>query len=155
MRRPRVRIANVHPDSHREYRLAQGLPRYNSEWIELQNVSELPVNVAGYFIINGGGYEFQINVIGRESLILRRGQSMLVLTGMPDNPKDPARCYIAEEATRIFLQRQEYIWNVEEDVTFLYKSRADYENDPKSYIDYYRYTRMANPQGETPGGDEA
>jgi hypothetical protein len=154
LRRPSVRIAAIHPDSHREYRLAQGLPRFNSEWIELQNVSELPVDVSGFYVINGGGYEFTISVVGRESLILRRGQSMLVFTGMPDNPRDPARCYIAEEATRVFLQRKEYIWNVEEDVAFLYYSRDDYESDPASYVDYHRFTRQGNPKEPppTPGG---
>ena len=150
MRRPGVRIAAIHPDSHREYRLAQGLPRFNSEWLELQNVSELPVDVSGYFVINGGGYEFSINVLGRDSLILRRGQSMLIFTGMPDDPRDPARCYIAEEATRVFLQRKEYIWNLEEDVAFMYADRADYENDPGAYMDYYRYTRRGTPQEPRP-----
>ncbi len=146
MHRPRVRIVNIHPDSHQEYRISQGLPRYNSEWLELQNVSELPVNIAGYFVINSGGYEFSINIIGRETLILRRGQSMLIFTGEPDNPADPARCYIADEATRVFLQRKGYIWNVDEDVAFLYANRAEYESDPQSYFDSYRYNRMANPE---------
>lgn len=150
MRRPSIRIAAIHPDSHREYRLAQGLPRFNSEWVELQNISELPVDVLGYFVINGGGYEFTINVVGRDSLILRRGQSMLIFTGMPDNPRDPARCYIAEEATRVFLQRKGYIWSVEEDVAFLYECRADYEAGPSSYIDYHRFIRLGNPKGTLP-----
>lgn len=89
----------------------------------------------GYFVVNGRGEGFTIELPRRKALV--------IFSGFPDNPADPAVCYLANQATRLFLKRDSYFWDAEEDNVYLYSSREAYAENPEGYVDYYHYKRRS------------
>ena len=138
-----IRIASVHPDIIAEARLKLGTPRYNAEWIELFNAGGKAADVYRYFVVNGRGDGFTINLPRRKSLLLGPYQSLVIFSGHPDNPADPALCYLANQATRLFLKRDAYLWDPDEDSAHLYPSRETYADNQENYLDYYEYKRRS------------
>ncbi len=138
-----IRIATIHPDVIAADRLRLGAPRFNAEWLELFNAGGRPTDVCRYFVVNGGGEGFAITLPRRKSLMLGPYQSLVIFSGLPDNPADPAVCYLANQAMRLFLKRDSYFWGAEEDDAYLYSSRTSYVENPENYIDHYRYKRRS------------
>jgi hypothetical protein len=138
-----IRIAAVHPDVIADERLKLGTPRFNAEWLELFNAGGGPADVYGYFVVNGRGEGFTIELPRRNALVLGPYQALVIFSGFPDNPADPAVCYLANQATRLFLKRDSYFWDVEEDNVYLYSSREAYAENPEGYVDYYHYKRRS------------
>jgi hypothetical protein len=138
-----IRIASVHPDIIAEARLKLGAPRYNAEWIELFNAGGKAADVYRYFVVNGRGDGFTINLPRRKSLILGPYQSLVIFSGYPDNPADPALCYLANQATRLFLKRDSYFWDPDEEIATLYSSHDAYEDNAENYVDLFAYKRRS------------
>lgn len=138
-----IRIAAVHPDVIADERLRSGAPRFNAEWLELFNAGGGPVDAYGYFVVNGRGEGFTIELPRRNALLVGPYQSLVIFSGFPDNPADPAACYLANQATRLFLKRDSYFWDAEEDNVYLYSSREAYAENPDGYVDYYHYKRRS------------
>jgi hypothetical protein len=138
-----IRIAVVHPDPIAAERLRLGKPRFNAEWIELFNASGISVDVDGYFVVNGSGGGFTIELSRPNALILGPYQSLVIFSGFPDEPADPATCYLANQATRLFLKRDSYFWDPEGDGAYLFTSRAAFAENPEGYVDSYHYKRRS------------
>jgi hypothetical protein len=138
-----IRIAAVHPDVIADKRLKSGTPRFNAEWLELYNADGGPANVYGYFVVNGRGEGFTIEIPRRDALLVGPYQSLIIFSGFPDNPVDPAVCYLANQATRLFLKRDSYFWDADEDDGYLYSSRESYAENPDGYVDHYHYKRRS------------
>ncbi|NIT35681.1 MAG: hypothetical protein GTN49_04150 [candidate division Zixibacteria bacterium] len=138
-----IRIATIHPDVVAAERLRLGAPRFNAEWLELFNASGRATDVYRYFVVNAGGEGFTITLPRRKKLVLGPYQSLVIFSGLPDNPADPPACYLANEAMRLFLKRDSYFWDLEEDDAYLYSSRESYVENPDSYLDHYRYKRRS------------
>jgi hypothetical protein len=138
-----IRIAVVHADVIAQERLRLGTPRFNAEWLELFNAGGGSADVHGHFVVNGRGEGFTIELPRRETLVLGPYQTLLIFSGFPDNPADPAVCYLANQATRLFLKRDSYFWDAEEDNVYLYTSRDAYVENPEGYVDYYHYKRRS------------
>ena len=138
-----IRIAAVHPDVVADERLKLGAPRFNAEWLELFNADGGPVDVYGYFVVNGRGEGFTIELPRRDALLVGPYQSLIIFSGVPDNPADSAVCYLANQTTRLFLKRDSYFWDVEEDNAYLYSSRDAYVENPDGYVDHYYYKRRS------------
>ncbi len=138
-----IRITAVHADVIAEERLRLGTPRFNAEWLELFNAGGANADAHGYFVVNGRGEGFTIELPRRETLLLGPYQSLLIFSGFPDNPGDPAVCYLANQAKRLFLKRDSYFWDAEEDSAYLYTSRDAYVENPEGYVDYYYYKRRS------------
>lgn len=138
-----IRIAAVHPDVVAAERSRLGVPRFNAEWLELFNAGGKAVDVYGYFIVNGRGEGFTIELPRRKALAVGPYQSLVIFSGFPDDPGDPAICYLANQATRLFLRRNSYFWDAEEDNVYLYSSRDAYVQNPDGYVDFYHYKRRS------------
>ena len=138
-----IRVATIHPDVIAADRLRLGAPRFNAEWLELFNAGGRAADVYRYFVVNGGGEGFTITLPRRKKLVLGPYQSLVIFSGLPDNPADPPVCYLANEAMRLFLKRDSYFWGFEEDDAYLYSSRESYVENPESYLDHYRYKRRS------------
>ncbi len=138
-----IKIATVHTDVIAVERIRLGTPRLNTEWLELVNAGSQPVDVHEYFVVNGRGDSFTITVHHRETLIIGAYQSLVIFSGFPDNPADPALCYLANQAMRLFLKRQSYLWNPDEDRAYLYASREACLKSKKNYLDLYHYKRRS------------
>ncbi len=138
-----IKIASVHPDVAAEERIRLGAPRLNAEWVELVNAGGQAVNVSQYFVVNGRGDGFAIVLPRRKNLIVGPYQSLLIFSAFPDNANDPALCYLANQALRLFLRRAGYFWNPAADKAYLYVSKESYLRDPKSYLDLYQYERRS------------
>jgi hypothetical protein len=138
-----IRIAAVHPDVIADERLRLGTPRFNAEWLELFNAGAGPADVYGYFVVNGRGEGFTIELPRRKALVLGPYQALVIFSGFPDNPADPAVCYLANQATRLFLKRDSYFWDAEEDNVYLYSSREAYVENAEGYVDYYHCKRRS------------
>jgi hypothetical protein len=133
----------VHPDVVADVRLKLGAPRFNAEWLELYNADGEAADVSGYFIVNGRGEGFTIELPRRDALMVGPYQSVIIFSGFPDNPADSAVCYLANQATRLFLKRASYFWSAEEDNAYLYSSRDSYVENPEGYVDHYYYKRRS------------
>jgi len=138
-----IKIASIHPDVVAAERSRLNAPRFNAEWIELLNAGGRPADVNGYLVINGRGDSFTIALPRRKSLLIGPYQSLIIFSGFPDNPSDPAACYLANQATRLFLKRDAYLWDPDEDCAYLYPSRETYVNNQENYLDYYEYKRRS------------
>jgi hypothetical protein len=138
-----IRIAAVHPDIIAAERLRLGAPRFNAEWIELFNAGGKVVDAYGYFVVNGRGESFTIELPRRKALAVGPYQSLVIFSGFPDNPADPAICYLANQVTRLFLKRSSYFWDAEEDNVYLYSSRDAYVQNADGYVDFYHYKRRS------------
>jgi hypothetical protein len=138
-----ILIATVHPDTIAAERLRLGKPRFNAEWIELFNASGRPADVEGYFVVNGSGGGFTIELPRPNALILGPYQSLVIFSGFPDDPADPAMCFLANQATRLFLKRDSYFWDPEEDDAYLFTSRSAFADNPEGYVNFYRYKRRS------------
>ncbi len=138
-----INIAAVHPDIIALERLRLGQPRLNSEWLELINTGSRPINVSQYYVVNGRGDGFTISLPRRKSLVIGPYQSLLIFSGHPDTPDDPALCYLSTQEARLFLRRKAYFWNPTVEKVFLYSSREAYLENPDGYLDYYRYERRS------------
>lgn len=151
-----IKIAAIHPDVIAEERLRLGEPRLNAEWVELINAGATPVNVAQYFIVNGRGEGVVIALPRRKGLVIGPYQSLLIFSGYPDNAQDPAICYLANQALRVFLKRTGYFWNPNSDKAYLYASKDSYLTNPAAYIDFYQYARRSAKvivTGKMPAGN--
>lgn len=138
-----IKIANIHPDVVAAERLRLNAPRFNAEWIELFNGGGQRVDVNGYLVINGRGDSFTITLPRRKTLLIGPYQSLVIFSGFPDNPSDPAACYLANQATRLFLKRDSYLWDADEGSAHLYTSRETYVDNAENYVDYYEYKRRS------------
>ena len=138
-----IKIASIHPDVIAAERLRLNAPRFNAEWIELFNAGGRPVDANGYLVINGRGDSFTITLSRRKTLLIGPYQSLVIFSGFPDTPADPAVCYLANQATRLFLKRNSYLWDPDEDSAHLYTSRETYVNNQEDYVDYYQYKRRS------------
>ncbi len=138
-----IRIVAVHPDVIAPERLRQGTPRFNAEWIELFNAGGKAVDASGYFIVNGRGEGFTIELPRRKVLAVGPHQSLVIFSGFPDDPADPAICYLANQASRLFLRRSSYFWGTDEDNVYLYSSRDAYAQNADGYVDFYHYKRRS------------
>jgi hypothetical protein len=138
-----IKIASIHPDVVATERLRLNAPRFNAEWIELFNAGGRPVDVNGYLVINGQGDSFTITLPRRETLLIGPYQSLVIFSGFPDKPSDPAACYLANQATRLFLKRDSYLWGADEGSAHLYTSRETYVDNPENYLDYFEYKRRS------------
>ena len=138
-----IKIAAVHPDVIALDRIRLGQPRLNAEWLELFNTGSLPTNVSQYFVVNGRGEGFTISLPRRKTLVVGPYQSLLIFSGHPDHPEDPALCYLANQEVRLFLRRKGYFWNPTSEKAFLYASRDVYLENPGGYLDFYRYERRS------------
>jgi len=136
-----IKIATVHPDVIGAERLKIGAPRLNAEWLELFNAASRPVNVFNYFVLNDRGDGFALTLAHSKRLVVGAYESLLIFSGAPDNPHDPALCFLSNTAHRLFLNRQGYFWNAEEDMAYLYHSRDAYLEAPGAYSDLYHYRR--------------
>jgi hypothetical protein len=138
-----IKIANIHPDVIAAERLRLNAPRFNAEWLELFNAGGRPVDVNGYLVVTAGGDSFVITLPRRKTLLLGPYHALVIFSGFPDNPADPGACYLAHQGLRLFLKRDKYLWDPEEDGAQLYTSRAAYVNNPEDYIDHYQYKRRS------------
>ena len=138
-----IKIASIHPDVVAAERLRLKAPRFNAEWIELFNAGGRPADANGYFVVDGKGDSFTITLPRRKTLLIGPYQSLVIFSGFPDNPSDPAACYLANQATRLFLKRDSYLWDPDEGSAHLYASRDSYVNNPDNYVDYYEYKRRS------------
>jgi hypothetical protein len=138
-----IKIASIHPDVVAAERLRLNAPRFNAEWIELFNAGGRPVDVNGYLVINGPGDSFTITLPRRKTLLIGPYQSLVIFSGFPDNPSDPAACYLANQATRLFLKRDSYLWDADKGSAHLYTSRETYVDNPENYVDYLEYKRRS------------
>ncbi len=138
-----ITIATVHPDAVAAERLRLGRPRFNAEWIELFNASGRSVDAEGYFVVNGKGAGFTIELPRPNALILGPYQSLIIFSGFPDDPADPATCFLVNQATRLFLKRDSYFWDPDEDDAYLFTSRAAFADNPDGYVNLYRYKRLS------------
>ena len=138
-----IKIAAVHPDIIWPERVRLGAPRLNAEWLELFNAGSTPVNIHRFFVANKRGDGFTLSLPRTNKLLVGAYQSLLVFSGRPDNPEDPALCYLATQSNRVFLKRQGYFWDPVEDTAYLYTSRDDFLTDPKSFVDLYHYKRRS------------
>jgi hypothetical protein len=136
-----IKIATVHPDVIGAERLKVGAPRLNAEWLELFNAASRAVNVFNYFVLNDRGDGFTLTLARSKRLVVGAYESLLIFSGAPDNPRDPAPCFLSNAAHRLFLGRQGYFWNAEEDLAYLYHSRDAYLETPGAYVDLYHYRR--------------
>lgn len=138
-----IRIATIHPDVIGADRRRLNAPRFNAEWIELFNAGARPLDVYRHLVVNGRGESFTITLPRRKALLLGAYQSLVIFSGFPDNPSDPALCYLANQATRLFLKRDSYFWDPEEEHAYLYPSRESYADHPENYLDSYHYKRRS------------
>jgi len=138
-----IKIATVHPDVIADERIRLGEPRLNAEWLELVNAGAQAINVSQYFVANDRGDGFAIALPRRKNLIIGPYQSLLIFSGFPDNANDPALCYLANQALRLFLRRAGYFWNPTADKAYLYVSKESYLRNPQSYLDLYQYARRS------------
>ncbi len=138
-----LRINDIHPDTLRVHRKRPDEMRFNNEWVELINVGIRPFDANKYFLVNAAGEGFSLVLPNRESLVVASFQTVLIFSGRPDSPADPPACYLQNNALRLFLNRDRYLWNTEGDVGYLYVSKKAYLQDPLYYIDMYEYKRRA------------
>ncbi len=118
-----------------------GAPRLNAEWIELLNCGTRSVNIRGYFVVNDRGDGFEIALPGAEKTLVGPYESVTIFSGFPDNPGDPAACFLSNQAFRLFIKRRGYFWSAEEDIGYLHASRRDYSENPRAYLDLFHYRR--------------
>ena len=84
-----IRIAAVHPDVVADERLKLGAARFNAEWLELFNADGDPVDVYGYFVVNGRGEGFTIELPRRDALLVG-----------PSRTTQPTRRYVTSRIKR-------------------------------------------------------
>jgi hypothetical protein len=138
-----LRINDIHPDTLRVHRGKPGGIRLNSEWVELINVAPQPIDIDKYFLVNASGEGFSLILPDRDSIIVAPFQSVLVFSGKPDSPDDAPTCFLTNNALRLFLNCDRYLWNPEKDAGYLYVSKKAYFQDTESYVDMYEYRRRA------------
>jgi hypothetical protein len=138
-----LRINDIHPDSLGELRKHPGDKKLNSEWVELINTGTRSADINRFFLVNSKGEGFSLILPNKDSIMVAPFQSVLVFTGKPDSPDDGPACFLTNNALRLFLSRDRYLWDPERDAGYLYVDKRAYLQDPQSYIDMYGYKRRA------------
>jgi hypothetical protein len=138
-----LRINDIHPDSLGELRVRPGEKKLNGEWVEFINVGTRSIDINKYFLVNSTGEGFSLILPNKNSIIVAPFQSVLVFSGRPDSPSDGPACFLTNNALRLFLSRERYLWDPERDAGYLYVNKHACVQDPQSYIDMYEYKRRA------------